>query len=78
MCSLKRVTESVISLNTQQVAFFSLLSLQVYATFRKDVVEELGCHGAVGFLLVCIDLIGRWCTKKLMGFFTVRLVIEVT
>lgn len=41
-------------------------------------MEELGCHVAVGFLLVGIDLTGKWCTKKPVGLFTVRLVIEVT
>lgn len=54
-CAARRVTEGMISLNTQQVAFFPLVSRQENASFRKDVVEELGCHVAVGLLLVCID-----------------------
>lgn len=32
-------------------------------------MEELGCHVAVEYLLVGIDLTGRWCTKKSNGFF---------
>lgn len=62
------MTEGTISLNTQQIAFFALVSQRENARFRRDVVEELGCHMAVGFLLVAIDLTGKWCTKKLMVF----------
>lgn len=78
MCSQKRVTESTISLNTQQHAFFALVSQQENARFRKDVEEEVGCHVAVGFLLVDIDLTGKWCTEKPIGFFAVRFMFEVT